>query len=207
MGTDFTAHQGALAFASRGFPIFPIYGVVERDGKLQCACGDAKCNGNNRGKHPLRGSRGFKDAACDLDQIKSWDPSYNYGIATGSLLVIDIDPRSGGDREWEKLYRKNYLVHTWEVITGGGGRHIIFANPTGVRCSKFANGIEAKAHGGYIVGVGSRHISGKFYHWAPQCSPKEAQLMDPPQWVLDEIGKTQQPGERLPPETWTILRG
>ena len=62
------------------------------------------------------------------------DAWLNYGIATGPLLVVDIDPRNGGDKQWEKLYRKpsRYLPHTWEVITGSGGRHIIFANPTGI---------------------------------------------------------------------------
>jgi Bifunctional DNA primase/polymerase, N-terminal len=132
----------------------------------------------------------------------------NYGIATDRLLVIDVDPRSGGDKAWEKMWRQptRYLPHTWEVITGGEGRHVLFANPAGIKGGTLTKGVDLKGVGGYIVGVGSRHISGNYYRWAPQCSPKEATLHNPPQWLLDEIGKTQsKPGERKPSQHWDEL--
>ena len=114
---------------------FPLHGITERDGRLHCTYGDASCD--DQGKHPFAriAPHGFKDATTDLAKIKAWPHAWlNYGIATGPLLVVDIDPRNGGDKQWEKLYRKpsRYLPHTWEVITGSGGRHIIFANPTGI---------------------------------------------------------------------------
>ena len=81
---------------------------------------------------------------------------------------------------------------------------MIFANPTGIKCGKLTKGIDVKGHGGYVVGVGSSHLSGKPYRWAAQCSPKETELKNPPQWLLDEIGKTDTaaPTERKSPGFW-----
>jgi Bifunctional DNA primase/polymerase, N-terminal len=206
--------QGALGFASLGYGVFPLHGIAEHDGKLSCTCGDASCT--NQGKHPFArlAPRGFKDATADLAKIKAWPHAWlNYGITTDPFVVIDVDPRHGGTEEWQKLYRRptRGLPHTWEAVTGGGGRHIFFANPTGVKCGKIGKGVDVKAIGGYVVGVGSRHVSGKHYRWAPQCSPAEAKLADPPPWLLEEIAKTTpssgEQGERRPPEFWDEILG
>ena len=52
------------------------------------------------------------------------------------------------------------LPHTWRVRTGGGGEHIIFQNTLGIKGGDLDRGIEIKAKGGYIVGVGCKHVSG-----------------------------------------------
>jgi bifunctional DNA primase/polymerase-like protein len=171
MTTKLTARQGALGFASLGYPVFPLHGITVRDGKRCCTCGDATCN--NQGKHPFAriAPRGFKDATADLAKIRAWSHDWlNYGLVTDPFLVIDVDPRHGGDKTWEKLYRQpsRYLPHTWEALTGGGGRHIFFANPHGIKCGSLAAGVDLKGVGGYVVGVGSWHLSGKQYRWAPQ---------------------------------------
>ena len=75
-----------------------------------------------------------------------------------------------------------------------------------VRCGTLAKGVDIKAVGGYVVGAGCNHISGKSYQWTPGCSPQDAPLAEPPSWLLEEIAKKQTtPGERRPPEFWDEL--
>jgi hypothetical protein len=53
----------------------------------------------------------------------------------------------------------------------------------------------------YIVGVGSRHISGKRYRWSPGCGPGEVKLAPLPQWIADlavEIKKPNGDWKRTP---------
>ena len=119
-----------------------------------------------------------------------------------------MDPRNGGDKSWRELSRQTtrHVPYTWQVRTGGGGEHVFFRNPGEVKGCDLAKGVEIKAAGGYVVGVWSAHISGKSYQWAPGCSPPDAPLADPPQWLLDEIAKEQpQDGERKPPKFWDDL--
>jgi hypothetical protein len=208
MYTNDEARTSALGFASRGYGVFPIHGIIEKGEKHYCTCGDAACG--SQGKHPFQrlAPHGLKDATSDLDKIRAWPTGLNYAVVTDRLLVIDIDPRHGGDKSWKELSRKTtrHIPYTWQTRTGGDGEHVIFNNPGGIRCGKLAKGVDVKGVGGYIVGPGCAHISGKRYQWAPACSPKDAPLAEPPEWLLDEIGKTQSSaGERRPPEFWDAL--
>jgi hypothetical protein len=179
-----TPVETALAFAKLGHGVFPLHGII--NGK--CTCGDADC-GSNSGKHPYGTfvPHGLKDATCDEVVILGWwrrKSELNVGIVTENLLVVDVDPRNRRDQSWRGIVRKHHDPHTWRVLTGGGGQHLIFANPEGVRCGKIARGVDLKGVGGYIVGPGSLHLSGKQYAWAPQCSPEEAPLLVVPEWLV-----------------------
>jgi hypothetical protein len=192
-----TPLQYARAFARRDYGILPLYGMV--DGI--CACGDATCR--SAGKHPHAGlaPNGLKDATTDADTIIQWfeTPHLNYGVVCERIVVVDIDPRNGGDKTWKELKRKRADVHTWEVNTGGGGKHIIFeqlsdTNGGPLHNTKLGRGVDIKGDGGYIVGVGSLHASGKRYKWAPQCAParddapEDTLLRYPlgvPPWIVD----------------------
>ena len=94
------------------------------------------------------------------------------------------------------------------MTTGGGGQHIIFgATEVPIPCkTRLVPGVDVKAIGGYIVGVGSQHISGKRYRWAPQCRPKEVELKAPPRWLVDMLDtpKNKPLGSR-PPEYYEKL--
>jgi hypothetical protein len=85
-------------------------------------------------KKPMKGTRGFKDATTDRRPIRRWwrtTPDANVGIATGrvsDLLVLDIDPRNGGDKSIRKLEESHgSLPKTVSVRTAGGGRHYYFS--------------------------------------------------------------------------------
>jgi bifunctional DNA primase/polymerase-like protein len=165
--TNHAALANALAFAARGHAVLPLHSAIERDVKLHCTCGDESCS--SPAKHPHAGlaRRGLKDATVDQDVARGWFSKVellNYGIVTDTLPTIDIDPRNGGDKAWLKLVRENHDVHSWRVATGGGGQHIAFAaTHKPVPSGKLARGVDVKGVGGYIVGAGSLHISGKRY--------------------------------------------
>ncbi len=60
-------------------------------------------------KVPFKGSHGFYDATSDLEVIFEWwsnEPDANIGIVSGHssrIVVLDVDPRNGGDESLEKL--------------------------------------------------------------------------------------------------------
>jgi hypothetical protein len=99
-------------------------------------------------------------------------------VRTGELVVIDIDPESGG---WDSLGALvdsgRRLPPTATVITGGGGAHLYYVCPPDHELRNTAGalpgvgaplpGIDLRARGGYVVAPPSRHASGDSYRWVP----------------------------------------
>src|SRR5690349_20015718 len=156
--------EAALAYARRGWPVFPLHSA--REG--HCSCGRAVCP--SIGKHP-RTAHGLKDATIDEAQIRNWwavSPNANVGIVTGAqsgLVVLDIDPRNGGEESLADLERQHgVLPQTIESLTGGGGQHFFFQHPGGsIKSKPIAEGVDVKADGGYVVAPPSSHRSGEPY--------------------------------------------
>lgn len=148
-----------------GWKVLPLYTIVNG----RCSCGKPNCS--SPGKHPIT-PNGVKDASSDPDIIKRWFDngiSFNIGVATGTasgLVVLDIDPRHGGDESIKQFD----IPKTLEVITGSGGRHYYFTIPEGIEirnsAGKIAAGIDVRGEGGYVVAPPSVHASGNEYKWA-----------------------------------------
>lgn len=163
----------AVAYATRlGWPVFPC---------------------RSRAKEPLtRG--GFHDATTDVCQIAEWWtewPRANVAIACDArsgILVLDVDPRHGGDVELSELEAVHgALPTTITGLTGGGGQHYLFKRPAGVSFrGQLAKGVDIKADG-YIIAPPSIHPSGRPYLWDAACRPLETELADLPSWVLSRI--------------------
>ena len=144
----------ASYYASRGWPVLPLHDVEGG----RCSCGEANCR--SPGKHP-RSQHGVKDASNDVQQINDWWgrwPGANVGIATGAvsnLVVVDIDPRNGGNESYAqlKLDLPGVFTELVKVRSGSGGTHLYFQHPGGhVPCrANVRPGIDVKADGGYIV--------------------------------------------------------
>lgn len=90
--------EAALMWASAGIPVIPLH---TPDAKGICSCKEGeKCK--SPGKHP-RTYTGLKEATTDIQQILKWfrqHPDANVGGITGEasgVLVVDVDPKSGGD--------------------------------------------------------------------------------------------------------------
>ncbi len=88
----------ALAYALRGWAVFPLHSII--DGK--CSCGKA-CG--SHGKHP-RTPNGLKDATVIEETISRWWqrwPGANIGLLTGArsgFWVLDVD--AGADKPGEE---------------------------------------------------------------------------------------------------------
>ena len=183
--------DSALWYAEKlGWPVLPLHSIV--DG--HCACGKADCA--SPGKHPHT-KHGLKDSSTDPEVIHRWWsdwPDANVGIRTGvasGLVVLDIDPRNGGDQSLDViLHEQGDLPPTVEALTGGGGRHIIFAHPgdgAKITRSSVGLGIDVKSDGGYIVAPPSVHISGEQYRWRQDHGPHETQPAALPNWLREML--------------------
>jgi len=91
----------ALAFARHGHAVFPLWWPVTHNGQTVCACG--RLCGKQGGKHPHSrfAPNGIHSATLDSGIIKLLFglrcPEANLGVSTEKLVVIDADPRHGGD--------------------------------------------------------------------------------------------------------------
>lgn len=178
--------RSALIYAQTfGWRVFPLH---HNDDAGMCSCGNAECGGP--GKHP-RTPRGCLDASADPKRVREWWtrwPEANVGVATGQgLVVIDIDPRSGGDDGLVDLRRTlGEIPHTVECLTGGGGRHLYLRVDADVRnsASVLAPGVDVRGEGGYVVAPPSSHESGGVYAWELSSRPDENDVAQaPPAWL------------------------
>lgn len=158
----------ALDLARHGFPVFPIV---------------------PNGKKPLI-ANWQNLASCDLGTVAAaWNaaPDSNIGIATANYLVVDVDPRHGGDASLAALELTEDWPETVETITQSGGRHRIYRLTPGVTVAnskgKLGPGIDVKSYGGLIVAPGST-IEGRQYRWADGKSPRDRHTAMAPQWLI-----------------------
>lgn len=170
----------ALAYAKRGWAVF--------------AC-------RPRAKQPAT-KHGFKDATTEKSTIVgAWrsNPEANVAIATGavsSIVVLDVDPRNGGDSSLAELERINGgLPETVSAETGGGGRHFYFAAPEGgVPSGVLADGLDVKGDGGYVIAPPSVHPDGGMYRWANGLTTPLAAC---PDWIIPRRRKPQSSPKRV----------
>jgi len=189
-----------------GWRVFPLHYPIDSS---SCSCGKQECS--NVGKHP-RTQNGFKNATTDQDQIRKWWgrlPAANIGIATGgesNLVVLDVDPRHGGDESLEELEQKyGPLPETAVVTTGGGGRHFYFAHPgESVRNSEgtLGPGLDIRGDGGYVVAPPSAHKSGGSYLWLGDAPAANIVLAALPGWISQLNGCRRSKRESSPDLSW-----
>jgi hypothetical protein len=146
-----------------------------------------------RDKRPLIRWEDLQHARPSEDDIADWFrrwPDANIGIVTGeisNLIVLDVDPKHGGDAMLERLeYRFKPLSTTVKAVTGGGGRHLYFAHPGGLTPNRagLAQGIDLRGDGGYVVAPPSVHPSGRPYAWTSGRAPDEITLAPLPRWII-----------------------
>ncbi len=184
--------DAALSYAKRGWPVFPVHTVAGG-----CSCGHAGCQ--SPGKHP-RIKRWQREATVDEAQVRKWWkawPDANIGLATGrraGFWVLDVDTDKGGAESLAALEGEHgKLPDTVESLTGGGGRHLLFAWPDGLivrNTSRLAGmaGLDLRGEGGYIVAPPSGHASGWEYAWEASSDPGDGvAIAEAPEWLLDII--------------------
>src|SRR5690242_19756622 len=136
----------ALAYAVRGWPVFPL---------------------RPRDKIPLiakaAGGNGVKDATTDPAQIEAWwakEPAANIGLACGPRFwVLDVDYGGFESFEFDGLdaldevqKRFGRLPSTVRAQTGSGGWHFLFApDPRPTNSIGVLPGLDTRSTGGYVV--------------------------------------------------------
>jgi putative DNA primase/helicase len=186
---------------------------LHTSGAKGCSCGEETCS--SPGKHP-RTRNGLKDAATHRKQIEAWWskwPDANVGVRTGALsnlVVLDIDLKSKGQESLDRLEAEHGpLPPTVTALTGGGGRHVLFAHP-GVEArnsaGKLGSGVDVRGDGGYIVAPPSRHASGRCYAWQTNQAPGDLPLAEVPGWMLTQLqAPSRQPPGRSTGNLATLL--
>jgi hypothetical protein len=141
--------SAAVWYATKGIAVFPV---------------------RPRGKEPYPGSRGFKDATTNLDQVRRWwteRPNSNIGLPTGDLFdVIDVDGEQGA-RSYRELLLSKTLPATYGCATTGRpcSRHL-YIRPTGDGCATdILPGLDYRGRGGYVVAPPSIGETGRRYDW------------------------------------------
>ncbi len=146
-----------------------------------------------RGKRPTVAWLEYQHRPPTKEEVERWfhrRHGANLGIVTGAvsgLVVLDVDPRHGGDASLAALEADHGpLEHTVEAATGGGGRHLYFAHPGGTMPNRvgLAPGIDLRGDGGVVVAPPSIHPSGRRYAWVPGRAPDEARLAPIPRWLI-----------------------
>lgn len=161
-------------YTRAGVAVLPLHRVL--DGR--CTCG-RECP--TPGKHP-RLRHGAKEATTDLGQVAEWLgrwPDANWGgVPPKGVVVLDIDPRNGGDETLTRLQAEHgELPATLTARTGSGGLHI-WLSYNGPARGKLADGIDVKTNTGYVVLPPSIHPCGEPYTWTTRTPAVPA-----PTWV------------------------
>lgn len=137
-------------------------------------------------KSPLT-KNGFKDATPDYDVASA--PMVGLAIPDG-YLVIDIDPRNGGQDTIRRLKREGYRFPlSRRVRTGSGGQHIYLRVPEGIELrDKLGPGVDAKRAGrGYVITPPSPGYS----------LEQDIPMATAPAWLIDML---RRPLRVVPPE-------
>jgi len=196
--------EAALDYARRGWRVMPLHNLTA-DGVCTCdgwraEKGLAACR--TPGKHP-RFNKWEQLASADEKKIRAWWKSWpmaNVGIATGrasGCLVLDTDPRNGGDWARGTLIEKHgKLPECPTCVTGGKGLHEHFRWPDGVENApgmiEIEPGLEVLLENHNVVMPPSfAHARGEAYFW--DIEPAD-ELPPAPSWLVDIIKqRLQQP--------------
>jgi P4 family phage/plasmid primase-like protien len=190
-------------YASNSWEILPCHGIVEG----RCTCGQSHMESKDIGKHPAINAWNI-ESSSDIAKVHIWwdtNPEYNIGVncRASGFLVIDIDPRSGGDVAYDKFeaYVEGALPPTVEATTGQyevngriiRGRHLFYKCDENEdligNLSKLGfKGIDVK-HNGYVLISPSRHFSGITYEWVEGKEPWTIPMAEAPEELLIPIRK------------------
>lgn len=165
--------DAALALARQGFKVFPITPGAKAP---PLVVGWQLC------------------ATSDEGKVREWWaawPDANIGVHCDGLIVLDIDPKKGGNDGLTALDIEHGVPATYEVTTPSGGSHLYYRSDTPVPngVNTFDAGIDIRSTGGYVLAPGS-DVQGKPYvlrsgtmveapDWLKQWKPKPKVERDP----------------------------
>lgn len=171
--------DSASLCAERGLHTIQVW--TASNGLCGCPRG-AECL--SPGKHPVIDAW-QTSATVDLHTIRDWfgGGRYNIGVVCGAsgIVVIDIDPRNGGDVTFAALTTElGELPSTLTADSGGGGTHYVFRRPPGDLISKLGKGVDLLRDGRQFLVEPSIHPSGQRYQWRAGHAPDEIVIAELP---------------------------
>lgn len=170
-----TAVENAVEMARAGFPVFPLWGVIERDGEMWDAKTGERAT-KESGKHPKTYGENWQTvASTDEAVIREWfekDPTINYGVCTGNgWLVVDCDSEEATD-DFIFAFETMHLDDDGDpielnpfVVKTGRGTHFYWRG-TSRNKVRLREGVDVRGDGGYVVGPGCRSWTGAWYKYA-----------------------------------------
>jgi hypothetical protein len=149
----------------------------------------------NPGKAPWGPWKEYQKRRATEDELRSkWkaNPLLNVGIALGpvsGLIRVDVDGEEG--QPFLHEMSGGDLPDTLEMTSGGNGRGLLYAIPSGFTLrpthqhgTKLHSGISLLGEGSQTVMPPSRHKSGRRYAWKPERGPDEIKPAVAPVWLV-----------------------
>lgn len=164
----------ALELAAAGWPVLPLAPNTKLP-LLSCPVNRRyKAEGSTLRCDRTCGSReghGLYDGTTDVEVVAGWWRAHPHALigarVPDGLVVLDVDPRNGGDDAWTALLADfGPLPPTLTQHTAGGGWHFFFAHPGGRLRREMRHGVDVKAGGrGLVVLAPSARADGRRYEW------------------------------------------
>ena len=154
----------ALALAAAGWEVLPLAGKV-----------------------PLT-RHGVHDASSRQEQIERlwrlWPMANIGGAVPPGVVVLDVDPRNGGDEGWSELVDGREVPDTLTTLSGrgDGGVHLYFLRPRGELSARgLPPGIDLKAAGYCVLPPSVHPDTGGIYEW------RTAPIAPLPTWLREVL--------------------
>lgn len=182
-----STRSAALWYAEQGWPIFPVWPIV--DGKCKCGW---NC-GYNKGKHPVEPliAHWDQEATTEPDIINGWWGKYcGWNIGTSRYLRVDVDTKHDAIDKWRELIWLHGIDEYVVALTPSGGQHWYFetiANRGHTnRTGDLPAGIDIRGDGsGYTLLPPSNHLKG-IYKWGNH-HPRDHKIPMAPGWLLNML--------------------
>jgi len=165
------------------------------------------CKGKPGGKQPSASNWRLLQPLSFNEARAHFATRKNIGVRLRNVdLVLDVDPRHGGNESLERLAAELGIDFAdWPIVwTGSGGRHIYMKKPDDVRVAGKVpghNGIDVKTVGGFVVSSGSVHANGAAYRWDDDpLSVPLSQVSDAPNSLIELLRRPECPVSDAPGE-------
>jgi len=192
---------GALWIAEAiGARVLPVHHLLDGG---ECSCRRPDCE--RRAKHPI-GSGWLSTASSDPAVIRTcWfrNPRANVGIVTGAasgVVVVDVDG-ARGELSLATLAAKHGSIPLAPKVRTARGYHLYFRAPSEPIKNRvgFADGLDFRGDGGFVVAPPSVHETGFRYAW--EVSPADVEPPPLIEWLrLILTGEREREATPEPPE-------
>lgn len=131
----------ALAWANRGFRVFPLIPRTKRPKVKEF--------------YDVATADPAKVAELWTDPVTGWPLDHNVGVATDGMIVVDIDMKQGKDG-LSSYVALDLPLDTLMVRTPSGGLHAYLDGPSkSLSVGKIGEGLDIRSAHGYVIAPGS----------------------------------------------------